>query len=146
MQAHKIKKWSVSGITLPYPYVFWLIEHESEFRKRPSPSSFKQIDKKTPKLQNHQELQFHFENRYIIFFMHHSHLIPIYLYLSIMILISMKIHNPQILNKSSEKALKTVKNIFHIINAICPETKTLKLSHFSVIQFAGFHHGATEAL
>ena len=48
-QAHKTKKWSVSGITLPYLYGFWLSEHESEFRKRSSPSSFGQIVKKTPK-------------------------------------------------------------------------------------------------
>ena len=37
------KKWSVSGITLPYPCVFWLVEQESEFRKSPLPSSFEQI-------------------------------------------------------------------------------------------------------
>ena len=45
----KIKKWSVSGITLLYPYVFWLTENESEFRKLPSLSNLEQIAKKSSK-------------------------------------------------------------------------------------------------
>ena len=43
--------------------------------------------------------------------MHLGHLIPIYLYLVNMILTSMKIHNPQLLNKSSAKAQKPQKCI-----------------------------------
>ena len=43
------KKWFVSGITLSYLYIFWLAEHESEFKKAPSPSSFEQTAEKTLK-------------------------------------------------------------------------------------------------
>ena len=55
-----------------------------------------------------------------------------------MILTSMKIHNPQVLKKPSVKALKTAKNRFHVMNAICPEIYTFKTPHFRVLQFAVF--------
>ena len=57
-----------------------------------------------------------------------GHLIPIHLFLSNMILTSMKIHNPHVLKKSSVKALKTAKNGFHVIKAICPE-----IEHYTVL-------------
>ena len=53
--------------------------------------------------------------------MHLGHFIPIYLYLPNMILTSMKIHNPQVLKKSLVKALKTAKNGFYVMRAICSE-------------------------
>ena len=122
-QAQKIKKWSVSGFTLPDPDVFWLAEHESEFRKPLSFSSFRQkiAKKKVQNPENPQELRLYFENRYISTSMHLIHLIPIYLYLSDMILTSMKIHNPQLLNKSSVKALITAKSGFHVMRPSNPE-------------------------
>ena len=42
------KNWSVSWITLPYPYVFWLAKYESKIRKVLSTSSDEQIAKKAP--------------------------------------------------------------------------------------------------
>ena len=81
-QAHKIKKWSVSGIklgshTLPYPYAFWLAEHESKFRKPPSPSSFEQIAKKTPKPRKSSRTQFSFwKSIYYYFYEFWSPFIP----------------------------------------------------------------------
>ena len=77
--------------------------------------------KKLQNPENRQELQFHFENYYIPTFMHFSHLIPIYLWLSNLILTSMNINNPQVLKKSFVKALIIAKNRFHVMKAICPE-------------------------
>ena len=53
------------------------------------------------------------------------------LYLPNMTSISMKIHNPQVFTKSSVRALKTAKNGFHVMKAICPEICTF-IHHISV--------------
>ena len=95
------------------------------------------LSKSSKKLQtseNHQELQLHFENRYITTFMHFDHLLPIYSYVSKMILTLMKVHNSQVSKKSFVKARKTAKNGFHVMKAICPEIATLILPlHFPVL-------------
>ena len=48
-----------------------------------------------------------------------------YLYLPNMILVLMRLRNPQVLSKSSVNSLKTVKIEFHVMKAICPEICTL---------------------
>ena len=103
------------------------------------------LSKSPKKLQipENREEQLHFENRYTTF-MHLAHLIPIYSYRPNIILTSMKIHNPQASKKSSVKALKTAKNLFPVMKAICSEICTFKTSHFRILRFAGYNHGAAE--
>ena len=114
-----------SGLNLRSYYVFWLAKYEFKFRKAPSPANFSMKIDILPLL---------------------CIMVTMYLYLPNMILISIKIHNPQVLKKSSLKAPKTTKNRFHVIKSIRPEICTLKSTYFSVLRFAGYNHAAAESL
>ena len=117
-QAHKIKKSSLYlGLHFYIPTYFGSLKMNlnwENFHHSPVLSK-SQKNSKTPKIVKNSSFIFKIDILLLLCIL----VTCIYLYLLNMILTSMKIHNPQILKKSSVRVLKAAKNVFHVTNAIC---------------------------
>ena len=121
------KKWSVYQVTLSYPHVFWLAKQKSVVRKASFPSSFKKIAKKPSIPWKSWRTSVSFRKIGVLLLLCMLVTTSTNLYLPRMISVFMKLYNPQVLSKSSVKALKTTKNEFRVMPVICPEICRLKL-------------------